>query len=99
MQRRSFVIALGSGAALSALGAAYLLFMAITAASTRYWYCGPTSLDHVEQSCRVGTMLLYAFYGTGMLALVLGVIAARMWAREIEDVDTSTAVIDADPLG
>lgn len=57
--------------------AVYLFLSAITTASLRFWYCGPTSLAHQEETCRVGTKLLLLSYGVGAIALVLAL--ATIW--------------------
>ena len=62
--------------------AAYLFLSAITTASLRFWYCGPTSLEHTEPACRVGTKLLLMSYGVGVLALALAAVAIWIhWRR------------------
>jgi hypothetical protein len=66
----------------SALAGGYMFLSAISTASLRYHYCGPTSLDHVEPACRIGTKLLLASYGLGALAFLLAVGACWLsWRR------------------
>ena len=82
--RRSFPVIwfLCASCAVSAAGAAYLFVSAMATASLRFWYCGPTSLDHVEPSCRIGTRLLLTSYGVGSFSAVLAVIAIWLWRRQ-----------------
>jgi hypothetical protein len=70
--------ALAITSAVSAAGAGYLFLSAIATASLRYWYCGPTSLDHIEPACRIGTRLLLLSYGLGALSVLLA--AGAIWA-------------------
>ncbi len=77
------VPALACGAVASAAGAAWLFLSAIATASLRDGYCGPTTLDHVEPHCRMGTKLLLASCGVGILALVLAATATGLgWRRK-----------------
>ena len=62
--------------------AAYLFLSAIATASLRFGYCGPTSLEHAQPACRVGTKLLLVSYGVGGLALALALMAIWIhWRR------------------
>ena len=64
-----------------ALLAGYLFLSAVATASLRFHHCGPTSLDHPEAACRIGTRLLLMSYGTIGLALVLAVMAFWLHRR------------------
>jgi membrane protein implicated in regulation of membrane protease activity len=77
MKSRRVVWVLAISSALAAAGAAYLFLSAIATASLRFWYCGPTSLDHPEAACRIGTKLLLLSYVVGVLAAALA--AAAIW--------------------
>lgn len=71
-----------TGMLLTAIAAGYAFLSAISTASLRFWYCGPTSLDAVEPTCRMGSKLLYLSYGLGALSGALGLIAlALAWRR------------------
>lgn len=67
----------GLSSAGSLLVAAYLFLSATATASGRFWYCGPSSLDHANPACRIGTKLLLASYGSAAIAILLGV--ATLW--------------------
>jgi hypothetical protein len=60
-----------------AMLAGYLFLAAMATASGRFWYCGPTSLDHADPACRIGTKLLLASYGSAATAIMLGL--AFLW--------------------
>jgi len=82
MKRPSAVSALWLASVASALVGGYMFLSAISTASLRYHYCGPTSLDHVAPACRMGTKLLLASYGVGALAFLLAVGAVFLsWRR------------------
>jgi len=61
----------GAASLATAIAAAYVFLSAISTASLRFGACGPTSLDHAEQYCRVGTHLVLLSYALGVCALFL----------------------------
>lgn len=67
----------GAAALATALAAAYVFLSAVSTASLRFGACGPTSLNHVERYCRVGTQLLLFSYALGVCALFL--VGLTVW--------------------
>ena len=67
----------GAAALATALAAAYVFLSAVSTASLRFGACGPTSLNHAEQYCRVGTQLLLFSYALGVCALFL--VGVTVW--------------------
>lgn len=67
----------GAASAASALATAYAFLSAVATASLRFGHCGPTSLDHAEQYCRIGTQLLLFSYALGAFTLFL--VGATVW--------------------
>ena len=64
--------------------AAYLFLSAVTTASLRFGYCGPTSLSHVDPTCRVGEALLLWSYAFGAITVLLAVAALWSYTRSIK---------------
>jgi len=67
----------GAASLATALAAGYVFLSAVSTASLRFGACGPTSLDHAEQYCRVGTQLLQFSYALGVCALFL--VGLTVW--------------------
>jgi hypothetical protein len=65
----------------------YLFVSAAATASLRFWYCGPSSLDHQDPQCRIATKLLLTSYGMGLLAVGLGVLTVCLHVRRLKGAD------------
>ena len=72
----------GAASAASALATVYVFLSAITTASGRFHYCGPTSLDHIDPRCRGGTQFLLLSYALGAMTLLLAALTVWVsWRR------------------
>lgn len=67
----------GAASVASALATAHVFLSAAATASLRFGYCGPTSLDHAEQYCRVGARLLLFSYA--LCACTLFLVGVTIW--------------------
>ncbi|WP_152599936.1 hypothetical protein [Noviluteimonas dokdonensis] len=76
--RRRFLLAAVASIATLLIGL-LVYSSAVATASLRFGYCGPSSLDHAQAACRVGTKLLFLSYVLFVVALVLAAVA--MWLR------------------
>ena len=95
MARSLLVWTAGISTLIATVTSGFLFLSATATASGRYWFCGPSSLDHVDPSCRVGTQLLFAFYGTGALAIGLAVLTLWLHVRRLKGPNNS---FKPDPL-
>lgn len=84
---------LGFSSVGAALLAGYLFLSAMATASGRFWYCGPTSLDHVDPTCRIGTKLLLASWVTAAAAVLLGVVTLWFHVRYRKDASRSARTL------
>lgn len=72
-------------ATLAAFGAAsYMFLSAIATASLRFWYCGPSSLEHEKAACQIATKLLLASYGTAALGVALAILTLWLHVRRLK---------------
>jgi hypothetical protein len=61
------------------------MFLSATAtASLRFWYCGPSSLDHPEPACQIATKLLLASYGAALVGIALAILTLWLHVRRLK---------------
>jgi len=81
----------GAASVASALAAVYIFLSAAATASLRFGACGPTSLDHTEQYCRLGTQLLLFSYALGVCTLFL--IGVTVWLSRRRPNESRTRMV------
>ena len=90
MRTRSVPVWVAGLAALTAFGAAgYTFLSAASTASLRFWYCGPSSLEHPEPACQIATKLLFASYGAALLGIGLAALAFWLHVRRLRGSNNS----------
>ena len=89
MARFRPVLAAGVSTLIATVASGYFFVSATATASGRFWYCGASSLDHVDPTCRVGTELLLIFYATGLLAIGLAVLTLWLHVRRLKGPNSS----------
>ena len=79
MARTKRVWVAGIATIVAALGAAYFFTSALATAQLRFWYCGPTSLDHADPACRVGERLLFLSYCAAIVTVAFGILTLWLY--------------------
>ena len=77
----------GAASVASALATAYAFLSGVATASLRFGPCGPSSLDHPDQYCRIGTQLLLLSYALGAITLLLVGVTVWLFRRRLKGSD------------
>jgi uncharacterized membrane protein len=67
-----------------------MFLSAAATASLRFWYCGPSTLDHQDPSCQIATKLLFASYGTALVGVALAILTLWLYVRRLKGSNNSS---------
>ena len=81
MRNRMLTWLFGIASGLGAMAGVYVFLSAVATASMRFGYCGPSSLEQIEEYCRVGTKLLLLSYALGACALIFAALSFWLFWR------------------